>query len=70
MPFQDAVLFCLSILIYHYFSSAIMFIYCGSLVNGQANLYVAEECIIGGDIIATGQGGFQGGLAFPETETT
>lgn len=36
----------------------------------QANLYVAEGQIIGGDIIATGQGGFQGGLAFPETETT
>lgn len=30
---SDAVLFCLSILIYHYFSSTIMFIYCGSLVN-------------------------------------
>ena len=36
----------------------------------QANLYVAGDQIIGGDIIATGQGGFQGGLAFPETETT
>ena len=36
----------------------------------QANLYVAQDCIIGGDIIATGQGGFQGGLAFPETENT
>lgn len=32
----------------------------------QANLYVCGEQIIAGDIIATGEGGFQQGLAFPD----
>ena len=31
----------------------------------QANLYLWGDQIIGGDIIATGQGGFQSDLAFP-----
>ena len=31
----------------------------------QANLYLCGEQIIGGDIIATGENGFQSGLAFP-----
>lgn len=34
----------------------------------QANLYVCDGHVIAGDIIATGDGGFQQGLAFPETE--
>lgn len=33
----------------------------------QANLYLWGDQIIGGDIIATGQGGFQSDLVFPET---
>lgn len=33
----------------------------------QANLYLCGEQIIGGDIISTGENGFQSGLAFPET---
>ncbi len=33
----------------------------------QANLYVAGDILIGGDIIATGQNGFQRELAFPVT---
>ena len=32
----------------------------------QANLYLWGDQIIGGDIIATGQGGFQSNLVFPE----
>lgn len=32
----------------------------------QANLYLHAEQIIGGDIIVTGQGGFQTGLTFPQ----
>lgn len=32
----------------------------------QANLYLCGEQIIGGDIISTGENGFQTGLAFPE----
>ena len=32
----------------------------------QANLYLWGDQIIGGDIIATGQGGFQSDLVFPE----
>ena len=31
----------------------------------QANLYLCGNQIIGGDIIATGENGFQAGLAFP-----
>lgn len=31
----------------------------------QANLYLCGDQIIGGDIIATGENGFQAGLAFP-----
>lgn len=34
----------------------------------QANLYVADDILVGGDIIATGQNGFQRGLAFPEAK--
>ncbi len=34
----------------------------------QANLYVCDDTLIGGDIIATGQNGFQRGLAFPESK--
>lgn len=33
----------------------------------QVNLYLCGEQIIGGDIISTGENGFQTGLAFPET---
>lgn len=32
----------------------------------QVNLYLCEDQIIGGDIISTGENGFQTGLAFPE----
>ena len=32
----------------------------------QANLYIAGEQLIGGDIIFTGQGGFQTALRFPK----
>ena len=32
----------------------------------QANLYLWGDQIIGGDIIVTGQGGFQAGLTFPK----
>ena len=31
----------------------------------QANLYLCENVLIGGDIVATGKGGFQHGLAYP-----
>lgn len=31
----------------------------------QANLYLCEDVLIGGDIVATGKGGFQHGLAYP-----
>ena len=31
----------------------------------QVNLYIADEQLIGGDIIFTGQGGFHAGLRFP-----
>lgn len=31
----------------------------------QANLYLCGDTLIGGDIVATGKGGFQHGLAFP-----
>ncbi len=33
----------------------------------QANLYLWGDQIIGGDVIFTGQGGFQTDLAFPKT---
>ena len=37
-----------------------------SVPNGvQANLYLCNDEIIGGDIIATGKKGFQAGLTFP-----
>lgn len=37
-----------------------------SVPNGvQANLYLCQDEIIGGDIIATGKKGFQAGLTFP-----
>ena len=32
----------------------------------QANLYVCDGQLIGGDVVATGEGGFLRGLAFPE----
>ena len=32
----------------------------------QGNLYVCDERVIAGDIIATGEGGFQQGLTFPK----
>ena len=32
----------------------------------QLDLYVCEDQIIGGDVVATGEGGFLQGLAFPE----
>ena len=32
----------------------------------QANLYLCEEILIAGDILCTGQNGFQVGLTFPE----
>lgn len=31
----------------------------------QANLYLCEDVLIGGDVVATGKGGFQHGLAYP-----
>lgn len=31
----------------------------------QANLYLCGDVLIGGDIVATGKGGFQHGLAYP-----
>lgn len=31
----------------------------------QANLYLCEDVLIGGDIVATGKGGFQHGLVYP-----
>ena len=31
----------------------------------QANLYLCEDVLIGGGIVATGKGGFQHGLAYP-----
>lgn len=31
----------------------------------QANLYLCGDTLIGGDIVATGKGGFQHGLAYP-----
>lgn len=34
----------------------------------QANLYVCNDELIGGDIIATGPNGFQRGLSFPESK--
>lgn len=34
----------------------------------QANLYLCGDVLIGGDIIATGQGGFQTVLTYPEGE--
>lgn len=34
----------------------------------QANLYVCDERIIAGDIIATGENGFQADLSFPDEE--
>lgn len=33
----------------------------------QINLYICGEQLIGGDVIATGENGFQTGLAFPAT---
>ena len=32
----------------------------------QANLYLCGDTLIGGDIIATGKGGFQRELAYPK----
>lgn len=32
----------------------------------QVNLYVCDERLIGGDVVATGENGFVQGLAFPE----
>lgn len=43
--------------------------YPGMTRGVQANLYLWGDEIIGGDIIATGPGGFQTGLAFPESNT-
>lgn len=34
----------------------------------QVNLYVADDRLIGGDIISTGQNAFQQGLAFPQQD--
>ena len=31
----------------------------------QANLYLCGDVLIGGDIVATGKGGFQHGLEYP-----
>ena len=36
----------------------------------QVNLYVCEGLPSAGDVIASGAGGFQAGLAFPETDLT
>lgn len=39
-----------------------------NIENGvQVNLYLCTNQIIGGDIISTGENGFQAGLTFPET---
>ena len=34
----------------------------------QVNLYVSEGQLIGGDVISTGENGFQAGLTFPQKE--
>lgn len=39
--------------------------YPGVDVGVQANLYLCGDVLIGGDIVATGKGGFQHGLPFP-----
>ena len=31
----------------------------------QANLYLCGDTLIGGDVVATGKGGFQHGLTYP-----
>ena len=36
----------------------------------QANLYVCDDQIVGGDIMGLGQNGFQAGLAFPQQSNT
>ncbi len=33
----------------------------------QINLYLADDAIIGGDLVALGEGGFRADLVFPET---
>ena len=33
----------------------------------QLNLYICDDRLIGGDVIALGENGFQSGLSFPET---
>lgn len=39
--------------------------YPGVAQGVQANLYLCGDVLIGGDIVATGKGGFQHGLTFP-----
>lgn len=40
--------------------------YPGEVQSVQANLYLCGDQIIGGDIMALGEGGFTAGLAYPE----
>ncbi|MDY3281358.1 DUF4830 domain-containing protein [Dysosmobacter sp.] len=42
--------------------------YPGRPTGVQVNLYVCEGLPAAGDVIASGAGGFQAGLAFPETD--
>lgn len=39
--------------------------YPGVETGVQANLFLCDDVLIGGDIVATGKGGFQHGLQFP-----
>ena len=44
--------------------------YPGTEKGVQANLFICGDQLIGGDIMALGEGGFQAGLTFPKQEKT
>ena len=44
--------------------------YPGREKDVQANLYVCDDQVVGGDIMGLGQNGFQAGLAFPQQSNT
>lgn len=44
--------------------------YPGVETGVQVNLYVSDGRLIGGDVISTGENGFQAGLTFPQQEKT
>ena len=44
--------------------------YPGREKDVQANLYVCDDQVVGGDIMGLGENGFQAGLAFPQQEKT